>query len=150
MGKSGIGENAFERLGGVEGITALVRRFYQVMEEMPEAARLRQMHPPDIQPVREKLTMFLCGWLGGPPLYASKFGPINLTELHLHLNINTTEKQLWLSCMANALKKHQVDAALAANLIASLEVPAEKIARTCQQQQKSVPGVLPTEPPGTF
>jgi hemoglobin len=57
---------AFEALGGETLVQALVERFYDLMELDPAYAALRAVHGPDLAQAREKLTWFLCGWLGGP------------------------------------------------------------------------------------
>ena len=51
-----------------EDIRALVDRFYDAIERLPEDAPLRAMHPRDLGESRRRLWMFLVGRLGGPPL----------------------------------------------------------------------------------
>ena len=36
----------------------------------------------DLTLAREKLLVFLCGWLGGPKEYAARFGPIRIPAVH--------------------------------------------------------------------
>lgn len=93
-GKAKYGKNAFMMLGGVEGVRALANCFYDIMENAPEARKIRQMHPENLGPTRENLTLFICGWLGGPSLYKEKYGSVNLTDLHALLEINVTERDV--------------------------------------------------------
>ena len=58
----------YELLGGADGVRTLVERFYQLMDTLPEAARIRALHPADLHGSTDKLYKFLSGWLGGPPL----------------------------------------------------------------------------------
>ena len=62
----------YDLLGGEAAVRKLVDRFYDLMDETPEYYVVRKLHPADLSGSREKLFMFLSGWLGGPPLYAQK------------------------------------------------------------------------------
>ena len=100
------GSNApspFDRLGGAEGVRKLVDRFYDLMRELPEAAHVLHMHPPDLSGSREKLYEFLSGWLGGPPLYVEKRGHPRLRARHLPFAIDDAARDGWLMCMDRAL-----------------------------------------------
>jgi hemoglobin len=132
--KAGYGKDVFNMLGGIEGLRALANCFYDIMHELPEAKKIRHMHPENLGPTRENLTLFLCGWLGGPPLYKEKYGPIDLTNHHAHLKINIAERDMWLTCMEQALDKQAIDDDLKAYLLKRFRVPAEKICAWCQQQ----------------
>jgi hemoglobin len=142
-GKRRYGQDAFNMLGGVEGVRALANCFYDIMDEMPEARKIRDMHPKDLGPTRENLTLFLCGWLGGPPLYKEKYGYINLTNLHAPLEINVAERDAWLSCMEKALDRQAIENDLKEHLLERFRVPAGKICAWCQQQFR------PSHRPGT-
>jgi hemoglobin len=56
----------YERLGGAEGVHRLVQRFYALMDELPEAYRVRRLHPDDLNGSANSLFEFLSGWFGGP------------------------------------------------------------------------------------
>ncbi|MDE2405303.1 MAG: globin [Sphingomonadales bacterium] len=56
----------FYRLGGTPVMTAIVERFYDLMEQDPAYAELRAMHAPDLSMMRKSLVGFLTGWAGGP------------------------------------------------------------------------------------
>lgn len=128
------GKEAYTLLGGVEGIRVLVNCFYDLMSTMPEAAAIRDMHPKNLQETRENLTLFICGWLGGPLLYLEKHGSVNITELHALLDINVTDRDMWLSCMAQALLQQPIENGLKEYLLQRFKAPAEKIHIHCQQQ----------------
>ena len=125
---------AFEMLGGVEGVRTLANCFYDIMSSMPEARRIREMHPKNLETTCENFTLFLCGWLGGPPLYKEKYGSLNLTGLHALLKINDTERDMWLSCMELAIEQQDIEDDLKKRLLERFRVPAEKIRNWCQQQ----------------
>jgi hemoglobin len=127
-------KEVFNILGGVEGVRALANCFYDIMDDIPEAQKIRDMHPKNLGPTRENLTLFLCGWLGGPSLYKEKYGSINLTNQHALLPINIAEKEMWLTCMEQALDKQAIENDLKIFLLGRFQVPAEKICAWCQKQ----------------
>lgn len=57
----------YEAIGGDAGVRELVDRFYDLMDFEPAYAKLRQVHGSTLDSAREKLYLFLSGWLGGPP-----------------------------------------------------------------------------------
>ena len=98
----GEGDASLQAMGGEEGVAALVNAFYDEMERRPEAKRIRDMHP-DLALAREKLTVFLVGWLGGPRRYAQRWGQIRIPPAHAHLPIGEAERDAWLLCMDTAI-----------------------------------------------
>jgi hemoglobin len=93
----------YDRVGGAQGVRKLVDRFYDLMEQLPQAAHIRQMHPEDMQGSREKLYEFLSGWLGGPPLFMERRGHPRLRMRHVHFAIDDAARDAWLMCMEQAL-----------------------------------------------
>lgn len=89
----------YVELGGEATIRQLVHRFYTLMDTLPEAWDVRQMHPEDLSGSEEKLFKYLTGWLGGPPLYEKEFGHPRLRARHLPFAIASTERDQWLMCM---------------------------------------------------
>ena len=102
----------FEAIGGEEKIRSLVNRFYDLMDAQPEAAHIRALHPEDLSGSREKLFLFLVGWMGGPPLYVTKHGHPRLRARHLPFAIGTRERDEWLWCMNRAMKEEQISESL--------------------------------------
>ncbi|HZT54601.1 MAG TPA: group II truncated hemoglobin [Burkholderiaceae bacterium] len=109
----------FERIGGQPGTRALVDRFYDLMDLDPAFAELRALHPTTLDGSRDKLFWFLCGWLGGPPLYTDRFGHPMLRARHLPFAIGIKERDQWLACMQQAMGETQVEPALAQRLAES-------------------------------
>ena len=106
----------FEPLGGETGVRALVDRFYDLMDSEVQAQGIRALHPPDLSESREKLFLFLCGWLGGPQLYIERYGHPRLRARHLPFPIGESERDQWLSCMNRALQEQVEDERLRAQL----------------------------------
>lgn len=102
-------QTAYEIIGGEAGVRKLVNHFYDYMDELEEAAEIRQMHAKSLKASREKLFLFLSGWLGGPDLYVEKFGHPMLRRRHLPFSIGIKERDQWMFCMKKALQDMQLD-----------------------------------------
>ena len=131
----GEGEASFQAAGGEAGIRDLVDRFFDLMEERPDAARIRKMHPSDLEGSRDKLARFLCGWLGGPKRYSEKYGPIKLPMAHARFPIEAAERDAWINCMRAALQDAPMDASFKKYLIRELQVPAERIRQVVENRR---------------
>lgn len=95
----------FDALGGEPVITALVERFYDLMEVEPAYAELRAAHGSSLDNARQRLIWFLCGWLGGPQLYTERFGHPRLRQRHMPFSIGILERDQWLACMDQAMQE---------------------------------------------
>lgn len=122
--------NHFERIGGEPGVRRLVDRFYDLMDTEPEAAAVRAIHPESLDTSREKLRLFLTGWLGGPPVYVERFGPPMLRARHLPFRIGDEERDGWVWCMDRALDHPDVPADLASFLRERLWALADHMRNT--------------------
>lgn len=94
----------YDALGGAAGVRELVDRFYDHMDELPEAAGIRALHAKSLKGSRDKLFLFLSGWLGGPALYVARYGHPRLRQRHLPFPIGQTERDQWMLCMERALR----------------------------------------------
>ncbi|MBX3175589.1 MAG: group II truncated hemoglobin [Gemmatimonadaceae bacterium] len=90
-------------IGGEAGVRQLVERFYDLMDTSPEAADVRALHAASLKASREKLFLYLSGWLGGPQLYVEKYGHPMLRARHLPFAIGRREVEQWLWCMERAI-----------------------------------------------
>ena len=68
---------------------------------------------------------FRYGWLGGPQLYVEKFGHPRMRARHLPFSIGIEERDQWLYCMAQALKKMDLEPLFAEQLMASFAQTAD-------------------------
>lgn len=115
----------YERIGGAEKVRALVRRFYQLMDELPETHGIRKLHPPSLKGSEDKLFKFLSGWMGGPQLFIQEHGEPMLRRRHLPFPIGDTERDQWMLCMQQALQEVVEDEKLRAELYASFTKVAD-------------------------
>ncbi len=127
----GQGDASFQAAGGAPGIRKLVDAFYDLMETLPDVAVMRAMHPADLTVARDKLHLFLCGWLGGEKVYAKKYGSITIPTAHAHLPIGAAERDQWLLCMQQAVARQPYPEAFQRYLMTQLAVPAERIRQAC-------------------
>ena len=102
----------FEWLGGEDKVRQLTQRFYDLMDREPAYAQLRATHGATLDDARDKLFWFLCGWLGGPDHYQSRFGHPRLRARHLPFSIGIAERDQWVACMDQAMDDSGVPAAL--------------------------------------
>jgi hemoglobin len=110
----------YERIGGAEKVRALVHRFYQIMDELPESFGIRKMHAEDLQNSEDKLFKFLSGWMGGPQLFIQEFGHPMLRRRHMNFAISVAERDQWLLCMYKALQEVVEDEVLRKELATAL------------------------------
>jgi hemoglobin len=132
----GYQDTSYKAAGGFEGIERLVNCFYDIMEQLPQAETIKAMHPEDLLISRDKLTRFLCGWLGGPRYYGEKYGPINIPQVHRHLDIGEQERDAWLLCMDKAIAQQPYKLSFKTYLLAQLSIPADRV-RVMSQSKKN-------------
>jgi hemoglobin len=94
----------YERIGGEEAVRKLVDRFYDLMDSKTEVAGIRELHAKGLKASREKLFLFLSGWLGGPQLYVEKHGHPRLRQRHQPFAIGEAERDQWMNCMIQAMQ----------------------------------------------
>ncbi|MCA3011902.1 MAG: cyanoglobin [Myxococcaceae bacterium] len=100
------------RLGGVEGVTALVEAFYDAMEaHEPELTALHRCDAPGrvSRQSRDHFASFLVYWLGGPAAYLETRGHPRLRMRHGHVAVNEAMRDAWLRSMQRALDGRGVD-----------------------------------------
>ena len=101
--------SVYARLGGASAIHALVHRFYELMDELPEAYSVRRLHPDSLAGSADSLFKFLSGWFGGPPLYIRERGHPRLRMRHAPYAIGPEQRDEWLLCMRQALAEQVTD-----------------------------------------
>ncbi len=107
----------YEKIGGDATVALLSERFYEFMASVPQFAPLRAMHPEDLSGSRDKLYMFLSGWLGGPDLFVEKFGHPRLRGRHMPFAIGVAERDQWVACMVLAMESVGIEEGIRAKLL---------------------------------
>jgi hemoglobin len=107
----------YKKIGGDAVVRKLCDRFYELMDTVPQFAELRGMHPESLEGSRDKLYMFLSGWLGGPDLFVEKFGHPRLRARHSPFGIGTNERDQWVACMVLAMEDVGIEEGTRAKLL---------------------------------
>lgn len=93
----------YQAIGGDETVRKLTRRFYELMDTLPEAKNCRAVHPPSLEGSEQKLYEYLTGYLGGPPVYVEKYGHPRLRSRHFGAAIGPAERDEWILCFRRAM-----------------------------------------------
>ena len=120
----------YEALGGEAGVQRLVHRFYELMDELPEAHTVRQMHPENLAGSAQSLFEFLSGWFGGPALYIAKKGHPRLRMRHAPYAVGPVVRDEWMLCMTQALTEQVADAGFRDTLINTFAQMANHLINT--------------------
>ncbi|KMN36115.1 hemoglobin-like protein [Chromobacterium sp. LK1] len=115
----------YQLLGGEGVVRWLTDRFYDIMDSDPAVKPLRDMHPQDLAGSRQKLFMFLSGWLGGPSLYMEAFGHPRLRMRHMPFAVDEAARDQWMSCMRRAVDELVVEDWLKQKLIEAFHNTAD-------------------------
>jgi len=118
-------KTTYELIGGAEKLRELVDRFYDLMDLEENYQGIRLMHPTDSTSSREKLFMFLSGWMGGPDLFVEQYGHPRLKARHLPFSIGISERDQWLQCMRQAMKDVGINGILFERLMQSFFATAD-------------------------
>lgn len=114
-----------------DGIASLCNAFYDIMDRDADLKPLRDMHGKDLAAMKHKLTQYLTGWMGGPPLYDDEHGTVCLTDPHAPYHIGPAERDMWLLCMDRALE--EIDAS--EELVQMLKLPLFRIAEAVRNRE---------------
>ncbi len=126
----GVEDSSYLAAGKSEGLRKLSTHFYELMDSIPEAKKIRDMHKRDLSYMTERLTIFLSAWLGGPKDWFTVMKLPPLPLLHQQFVINEEEKELWLLCMDKAIDLQNWDDSFKDYLKVQFRKPAEMIRRT--------------------
>ena len=120
-------QTPYLKLGGEAALHRLTRRFYELMDELPEAWAIRQMHPESLAGSQESLLQFLSGWLGGPPLFMQNRGHPRLRMRHAPYTISGQARDEWMLCMRLALAEQVPDEGFREALTLAFEQMAQHL-----------------------
>ena len=135
----------YELIGGEERVRELVDRFYDHMDRLEEAKTIRNLHAKSLRASREKLFLFLSGWLGGPDLYVQKYGHPMLRRRHLPFSIGAAERDQWMDCMNRALADTEMPQELRDHLSQAFTQVADHMRNRAEHEnQLNIVGTTPS------
>jgi hemoglobin len=120
----------YEALGGAPALQRLVTRFYALMDTLPEAYAVRQMHPESLAGSAQSLFEFLSGWFGGPSLYIARKGHPRLRMRHAPYAVDQRMRDEWMLCMTQALTEQVADIEMRDGLIRTFSNMADNLINT--------------------
>ena len=105
----------FQAVGGQPFFDRLVERFYEVVASDEV---LLPLYPDqdDLGPARERLSMFLAQYWGGPSTYSETRGHPRLRMRHVPFVIGDAERDRWSPAMQHALDATMPETPLDAEL----------------------------------
>lgn len=98
------GTTLYERVGGDAFFVELVSVFYDGIATDPVLAPLYPDYP-DFEPAKERLSLFLIQYWGGPQTYMEQRGHPRLRLRHLPFVVGERERDHWLTHMAAAIEQ---------------------------------------------
>ncbi|MBC98003.1 MAG: globin [Halobacteriovoraceae bacterium] len=126
----GVSDSSYIAAGKEVGLRKLCSDFYTLMDTLPEAKLIREMHKDNLNLMTDKLTLFLSMWLGGPRTYLDKYGSTNMPKAHSSFVINEAERDAWLLCMDKAVEQQSFRKEFKDYLKKQFRFPAEMIRKT--------------------
>jgi hemoglobin len=94
-------ESFFDAVGGHDTFVRLVDAFYDGVADDPV---LRPMYPEeDLGPAKERLSLFLEQYWGGPSTYSAQRGHPRLRMRHMPFKVNPDARDRWLAHMRTAV-----------------------------------------------
>ena len=121
-------ESLYDTVGGEPVFRTLVDHFYDAVEDDPVLRPLYE--EADLGTggaARDRLTLFLMQYWGGPTTYSDTRGHPRLRMRHAGWKITTRERDAWLSHMMAAVAKLEIPAAERAQLVDYLENAAHAL-----------------------
>ena len=123
-------QTPYERLGGEAGVRKLVHRFYELMDELPEAYQVRKLHPDSLAVSEQNLFEYLSGWFGGPTVYTDKKGHPRMRQRHAPYAVTPEAKDEWMLCMKQSLAETVADEPFRTQLQANFQALADHMVNT--------------------
>jgi hemoglobin len=91
---------AIYKVMGEENIFRMMLDFYKELEK----SEVRPLFPADMEAASKKSALFFITILGGPPLYAEKYGSPRMRARHIPFEIDEHARQVWLACFERVLE----------------------------------------------
>jgi len=121
----------YDQIGGHETFVRLVDAFYRDVADDPV---LRPMYPEeDLGPAKERLTLFLEQYWGGPTTYSEQRGHPRLRMRHNPFKVNPDARDRWLAHMGVAVDSLELSPLDRETLWSYLERAAHAMVNTFEE-----------------
>ena len=120
-------QSFYDRIGGAQGVERLINTFCDVLETTEEGKPVYLLHlrGHGMDHARVEQVNFFSGFLGGPRLYAEKWGHSNIRQIHDHVALDRASSDAWLNCMSMTLDQLAVEDDLKEALMKNFTAIAE-------------------------
>lgn len=120
----GSEKTLYARLGGYDGLAAIVDEFLQTLSSEPQMARFSAAMNLESRRRNRQLTLdYLCAATGGPAFYLGK----DMKSSHAGLGISASDWKIAMEHIERALKKFKVPERESKELIALVDGLAREI-----------------------
>jgi len=92
--------SAIYRIMGEANIFRMILDLYKELEK----SEVRPLFPADMEEASKKSAAFFISIMGGPPLYAQRYGPPRMRARHIPFEIDERARQVWLGCFDRVLE----------------------------------------------
>ena len=121
---SGSEKTLYARLGGYDGLAAIVDEFLQTLSSEPQMARFSAAMNLESRRRNRQLTLdYLCAATGGPAFYLGK----DMKSSHAGLGISASDWKIAMEHIERALKKFKVPERESKELITLVDGLAREI-----------------------
>jgi hemoglobin len=93
--------NVYQEIGGEDGFLRLTDAFYDRVAADP---LLRALFPPNMEPGKRRLALFMAESLGGPPLWSRERRFRHLLNAHHNRDFTEDERDAWVNHMLAAIE----------------------------------------------
>jgi hemoglobin len=93
--------NVYQEIGGEDGFLRLTDAFYDRVAADP---LLRALFPPNMEPGKRRLALFMAESLGGPPLWSRERRFRHLLNAHHNRDFTEDERDAWVNHMLTAIE----------------------------------------------
>ena len=121
-------QTPFDLIGGHETVRRFVDRFYDLMDQDSAYAALRDLHAPDLTPMRDSLAGFLTAWLGGPRDWFDERPGACIMSAHAKVAITPQTVTQWTQARERALQEAGLEASLRGQITAAFTRMAQGMA----------------------
>lgn len=123
----------FDLIGGAMIVRQITDHFYDLMEADPAYTQLRELHAPNLSPMRASLAGFLNAWLGGPRDWFVGRPGVCMMSAHARVLINSKTAGQWIDAMRRAITASPVDPGFAEKMVEALGAMAQGMVQNQEQ-----------------
>src|SRR3546814_18377175 len=95
-------QTSFDLIGGAMIVRQITDHFYDLMEDDPAYAQLRDLHAEDLASMRVSIAGFLNAWLGGQRAWFVAYPGVCMMSAPARLPITRETDDTWVGAMTRS------------------------------------------------